>query len=143
MPPKRPAASSADDDLKVLDFRNPNPSILRRLLRITWGFVIVHYLFYGAVFAAILAALAWQGPLGILAAAVIVLAYTPSFLAPYQVRVPEGTGPRASVLSRGLGGHRPPTAASGSGSVTWRRGSWCKSTLTSAWYGAAACCTCP
>lgn len=83
----KPAAMAKETDLAVLDFRNPSPSLLRRFIRIVWGFCIVNYLWYGVVAAAALAALCYfVGPLGIFASAVLVLLYLPSFLNNDQVR---------------------------------------------------------
>ncbi len=142
-----PAAEATEGDVAVLDFRNPSASLFRRFIRLAFGFIMVNYLFYGMVLGAILAALCWTGPVGIIASFVFVLAYLPSFLSPYQVCTPLAeTSPlffpvSAAGWSRAQSAHcfghlvrSAGMAACGLPSVTCHHGSLFKSIWDCAWY---------
>ena len=71
---------------KVLDFRNPNASLFRKLLQIVFSFIMIHYLFWGVAAAALLWYIWTLGPLGIVLVVTAVMLYLPAFLKPVQVQ---------------------------------------------------------
>lgn len=90
-------SSSSSTGVSVLDYRNASPSLPRRALRFAFSFIMVHYLFHGCVAGLALYALVSAGPAGIIAAAVLVLMYLPSFLNEDQVRAGWEPRPRRVV----------------------------------------------
>ena len=76
-----------DGDMKVLDMRNDKAGWCRRAVGLVYSFVLIHYLFWGLIAAAVLVWMFRRGPLGAYLSIGMVLLYVPTFLNPVQKKL--------------------------------------------------------